>query len=118
MAQLLVEPRRDASANRIARAGVRAEQRLVQKSLLDILNAERDLVEAELRHSGFDGRLKTVALKPVATPLTGRWQTRSKRTILQKKDRAILVHPDDTGWRQLTSERTSPLERFHSIVTL
>jgi Outer membrane efflux protein len=78
------------SANRTALAGVREERRLGQKSLLDVLNAKRELVEAEVKliearrdlvQASYAtlasmGRLKTVALKAAATRLTGGWQTK------------------------------------------
>jgi hypothetical protein len=114
-----------ASANRTALAGVREEQYLGRKSLLDVLIAERELVEAgvkliearrDLVQASYAtlasmGRLKTVTLKAVTTRLTGR---RSAQYC--KKSRAILAHSDDTGSRQLGSERTLSLERYHSIV--
>jgi len=46
---LLAELRASALANRTARAGVRKEPCLGQKSLLDVHNAERELVEADVK---------------------------------------------------------------------
>jgi outer membrane protein TolC len=68
------------SANRTALADVRGEQRHGQKSLLDVLNAEREQIEAEVKlietwrdlvRASYAplasmGQLKTVALKAAA----------------------------------------------------
>jgi outer membrane protein len=88
------------SANETALQGIREEQRLGQKSLLDVLDGERELVEAQIKlveakrdlvQSGYEalastGKLTVLALEQAASQLpsgrrgnAGSWQTDTRK---------------------------------------
>jgi hypothetical protein len=80
-------------------SGSRGAAPSTQKSVLDVLNAARELVESEIKFTearrdlvqasyASMGWLKAVALKAAATRLTGSCKPRSKRTILKKEPSA------------------------------
>src|SRR4029453_19650108 len=101
-------------------AGIRDQQRLGQRSPLDVSRREQAVRGGVIRcrrsiANGFDGTVKMPALKEVATRRSGGWQTQVEGTFLQKK-RAILAPSDHRGSRPLVSERTLSLQRFHPIV--
>jgi hypothetical protein len=87
-----------ASASRTAPVGVREEQRLGQKNPLDVLNAERELAEREVKLIEARRDLVQASYPTLASMGRGKWwrrkqlprgqsagKPRSKRTILQKE---------------------------------
>ena len=82
-------------------AGIRAEQRLGQKSPLHVSRGGRELVEAahpaeaSAANLASMGQLKVLALKAVATRRSGGRQTKVEAAQYCKKNPAILAHSDD-----------------------